>query len=155
MRGVRSVVLAALVGVLVGVGPACVSGQVERIATAYIAAVELPAELAAVLRAYESAWAARDAAALAALFTADGFVLRPGHPPVRGRDGIRQAYANSGGPLVLTPLAYETSGTVGYIVGTFARQSGEPALGKFVLALRRDSGAWLIYADMDNDNGVG
>jgi len=36
--------------------------------------ITLPAELDRVLRDYERAWKASDAAALAALFTADGFV---------------------------------------------------------------------------------
>ena len=47
------------------------------------AQVTLPLELDAVLRAYEVAWGERDANALADLFTVDGFVLRPGHPPAR------------------------------------------------------------------------
>jgi hypothetical protein len=37
--------------------------------------IELPAALDRVLRDYERAWQARDAAALSALFAEDGFVL--------------------------------------------------------------------------------
>ena len=47
--------------------------------------VELPAELARVLRDYEKAWSERDPDGLAALFTEDGFVLSPQRSPVRGR----------------------------------------------------------------------
>ena len=47
--------------------------------------VALPPELARVLRDYERAWRAGDAAALAALFAEDGFVLQSNRPPVRGR----------------------------------------------------------------------
>src|SRR5688500_1476418 len=54
--------------------------------------VTLPPSLDRVLRDYERGWRARDAAALAALFTDDGFVLSGGRPPARGRDAIRARY---------------------------------------------------------------
>jgi len=115
--------------------------------------VDLPPALDRVLRDYERAWAPRDAAALAALFTEDGFVLSPGKPPVRGRDAIRAAYTGgSGGPLFLRALAYKTDGSVGYIIGAFGRVKGGDDDGKFNLALRRVKGRWLIAADMDNSN---
>src|SRR6187549_1082791 len=66
----------------------------------------LPADLNRVLRDYERAWRAKDPAALAALFTEDGFVLASGRPAVRGRAAIREAYANAGGPLFLRAFAY-------------------------------------------------
>lgn len=106
-----------------------------------------------MLRDYEKAWTAKDAEALAALFTADGFVLSNGKPPVRGRAAIRAAYAGAGGPLFLRALSYSTDGSVGYIIGGFAMKSDGPDGGKFILALRKgESGAWLIEADMDNVN---
>lgn len=116
-------------------------------------AVELPPALDRVLRDYERAWQARDAAALAGLFTEDGFVLSNGRPPVRGREAIRAAYANGGGALALRALAFETDGAVGYIVGTFGPGGDTADGGKFVLALRRDKdGRWLIAADIDNSS---
>jgi len=116
-------------------------------------AVQLPEELDIVLRNYEAAWGARDADALANLFTEDGFVLRPGYPPVRGRDAIRAAYANSGGPLSLRAYDFGQEGVVGFIIGGYSPGPDVPAGGKFVLALRRAaSGEWLIAADMDNGN---
>jgi ketosteroid isomerase-like protein len=114
--------------------------------------VALPPELDRVLRDYEQAWQARDAAVLAALFAEDGFVLASGRPPARGRAEIRAAYAGAGGPLALRALAHATEGRVGYIIGAFGRVKGEDS-GKFVLALRRgDDGRWLIAADIDNSN---
>lgn len=115
--------------------------------------VELPAPLARVLTDYEAAWQKKDAAALAALFTEDGFVLSSGVPPVRGRAQIQKHYTASGGPLALRALAYATDGDLGYIIGGFARRKGEADIGKFTLTLRKGAdGRWLIMSDMDNGN---
>jgi ketosteroid isomerase-like protein len=115
--------------------------------------IALPPELDRVLRDYERAWRAHDAAALAALFAEDGFVMSSGRPPARGRQAIRVAYANSGGPLALRAFAGSTDGAIGYIIGGFGREAGSADSGKFVLALKRGrDGGWLIAADMDNSN---
>ena len=121
--------------------------------TGALPSVALPPALDRVLRDYERAWEARDAQALAALFTPDGFVLRPGQPPVRGREAIRRAYENAGGPLHLRALAFERADSVAYVVGGYGAAADRPDSGKFVLALRRTSeGPWRIFADMDNPN---
>jgi ketosteroid isomerase-like protein len=115
--------------------------------------VELPPELARVLTDYEQAWRAKDAAALAALFTEDGWVLSSGRPPVRGREAIARRYADSGGPLALRALAWSVEGPLGVIIGGYTREAGEPDVGKFTLTLRRGAeGRWLIMSDMDNGN---
>jgi ketosteroid isomerase-like protein len=115
--------------------------------------VTLPAALARVLTDYEAAWQKKDAAALAALFTEDGFVLSSGKPPVRGRAAIQKHYTGQGGPLALRALAFATEGPVGYIIGAFARQKGDPDAGKFTLTLRKGpDDRWLIMSDMDNGN---
>jgi ketosteroid isomerase-like protein len=117
---------------------------------------QLPVELAVVLRAYEVAWQAHDAAALAALFTEDGWVLSNGRPPVHGRAAIAERYAGSGGPLALRSLHWERQGDLAIIVGAYGRQVGGPDAGKFTLTLRRgDDGRWRILSDMDNGNARG
>ena len=122
-------------------------------APAPLPSVELPPALARVLTDYEAAWGRKDAAALAALFAEDGFVLSGGVPPVRGRAAIQKHYANAGGPLSLRALAFSTSGDIGYIIGAFAMQKGAPDAGKFTLTLKKDAaGRWLIASDMDNPN---
>jgi ketosteroid isomerase-like protein len=122
-------------------------------AQAGLPSVELPEPLARVLTDYETAWQKKDAAALAALFTEDGFVLSSGVPPVRGRAQIQKHYTGQGGSLSLRGLAYATEGSTGYIIGGFARKKGEPDIGKFTLTLRKESdGRWLIMSDMDNGN---
>lgn len=115
--------------------------------------VDLPAPLARVLTDYERAWAAQDAAALAALFVEDGFVLPNGGPPIRGRDAIARHYAGAGGPLALRALAFGVDGATGYIIGGFTHTHGASDIGKFTLTLRRDGdGRWLIVSDMDSPN---
>jgi ketosteroid isomerase-like protein len=115
--------------------------------------VTLPEPLARVLTDYEVAWRNRDAEVLASLFTEDGFVLSNGVPPVRGRTDIRKHYAGQGGPLALRALAFGIDGSVGYIIGGFARQKGDLDIGKFTLTLRKDgNGRWLIVSDIDNGN---
>jgi ketosteroid isomerase-like protein len=121
--------------------------------SAPLPSVPLPDFLARVLKDYETAWQAKDATALAALFAEDGFVLSGGVAPVRGRAHIEEHYKGKGGPLSLRALAFATEGQVGYIIGGYARQKGEPDIGKFTLTLRKGAdGRWMIVSDMDNGN---
>jgi ketosteroid isomerase-like protein len=144
-----------------GLGAAAIVSGLVQIAASHaqtpvaspLPSVQLPPPLARVLTDYETAWRARDAAALARLFAEDGFVLSNGRPPVRGRPAIERHYTGQGGPLALRALAYATDGAVGYIIGGFARREGEADIGKFTLTLRQDAGGrWLIVSDMDNGN---
>jgi hypothetical protein len=116
--------------------------------------VSLPAELDRVLRDYEVAWKSGDASKVAALFSADGFVLQNGRAPVRGRDAIGKAYTGqAGGELRLRALAYATADTVGYILGAYSYGNAPGDIGKFTVTLRRPRGAaWEIFSDMDNGN---
>jgi ketosteroid isomerase-like protein len=118
--------------------------------------ITLPPELDRVLRDYEKAWVAGDTAALAALFSADGFALPNGQMPAGGADAIRAAYQrNAGSPLSLRALHYAQSGDMAYIIGGFGSAAGKPDFGKFVLVLRRgQDGRWRIAADMDNANAA-
>ncbi len=115
--------------------------------------IELPPNLARVLTDYENAWRNRDADGLSKLFTENGFVLQNGGQPVRGRLAIKEAYKNSGGPLVLRAIAFEIENKIAYIIGGFSRTKGEPDIGKFTLTLKKDKkGRWLIMSDMDSPN---
>lgn len=120
---------------------------------ATVPSVAMPNALERVLRDYEKAWTAKDASALASLFAADGFILSPGHRMVRGRAAIEAHYrAQSGGPLSLRAVAFATDRNAGYIIGGYAKQAGEPDIGKFTLTIRKSGSRWLIFSDMDNGN---
>ena len=106
--------------------------------------------LARVLTDYEIAWRNRDAAALARLFANDRVVVPNACPPVKSRDEVERCYAGSGGPLSLRAFAYGSDGTMGYIIGAYAPEKGQPDTGKFTLTLLRGGdGRWLIVSDMD------
>lgn len=138
------VILAALV-----LAPA--AGAAQQAAADTLESMTLPPALDRVLRDYERAWEAGDAAALAALFTADGFVPSR-HGWRRGQSAIREQYSGAGGPLRLRAHAYAVQDSVGYIIGAYGYDAG-PGGGKFILALRRGAdGRWLIAADLDNAN---
>lgn len=143
-RAFRSSPLIALLVFVFGAGV----GRAEDLPS-----VELPPPLARVLTDYQAAWQAKDATALSRLFAEDGFVLSSSTPPVRGRAAIEKHYQGHGGPLSLRALAYATDGSVGYIIGAYARRTGESDIGKFTLTLRQDpEDRWLIVSDMDNGN---
>jgi ketosteroid isomerase-like protein len=117
--------------------------------------IELPDDVARVLRDYERHWSAGSASELAALFVERGLIVRQG-TWIRGREAIQQAYQTSGGPLRLRPVEYAVDGAVGYIVGAFGYGQDLPVedRGLFVLTLQRDStGRWLIVSDMDRPGG--
>lgn len=135
------------------VGPGAPTTAVQEAAPAQEPSVKLPPGLARALTDYEAAWRKRDPAALASLFAEDGFVLSGGRPPIKGRARIAQHYTGSGGSLSLRAIAYATEGSVGYIIGGYAQEKGQPDLGKFTLTLRKGTDRrWLIVSDMDNPN---
>ncbi len=147
MPGVKRLALALL---LLAAMP--LVAQQPAAPAAPLPSITLPDTLDRVLRDYEKAWEGKDPAGLAALFTEDGFVMSAGKLPVRGREAIRAAYANAGGPLALRALAYSTDGNTGYIIGAYGGRDEKGDVGKFILAIRRVDGKWLIAADMDNSN---
>ena|SRR5688500_5668909 len=121
-------------------------------AAAQLPSVQLPPDLARVLTDYETEWR-KGGAAVAQLFTEDGFVLSGGRPPIRGRAAIAAHYGSGGGgPLSLRALAYAAEGSVGYIIGGYTMERGTPDIGKFTLTLRKQNGRWMIVSDMDSPN---
>jgi ketosteroid isomerase-like protein len=150
----RSILFGAVLGFVLTATPVLARDDPAPAAIERIPDVALPPELDRVLRDYERAWRASDAAALAALFTEDGFILQSNCPPTRGRAAIRAAYEGQGGAsLRLRALAFSAGDTIGYIIGAYGYGDGPGDTGKFTLTLRREPGEpWLIFSDMDNGN---
>ena len=146
--------LVSLLAIALPATPSVAEDTLEPAASSTPRDVSLPPALDRVLRAYERAWRARDAAALAALFAEDGFVLQGNRPPSRGHAAIQAAYANQGGSaLRLRALAFASDDTIGYIIGAYGYGDDRTDAGKFTLTLRRKPGErWLIFSDMDNSN---
>jgi len=130
--------------------------QAQAEASQPLPSVAVPAEVDALLRSYERAWAAKDVAALAALFAPNGMALANGSPPAQGAAAIAAEYAkNAGGPLALRALAFAQSQDLAYVIGGFSQRPGDADAGKFVLVLQRVAGgSWRIVADMDNLNAL-
>lgn len=146
--------LAALVGAVLLV-PASSGAQEHAPGPGQPNSVQLPPQLARVLRDYEAGWATGDAKALSQLFTPDGMALPNGRPPAAGRPAIVAAYTGGGGPLRLRALAWAAVDSVGYIIGGYRYGPGDGDTGKFILALKRQgTGPWMIAADIDNANAV-
>ena len=112
-------------------------------------------EIEGVLRAYETAYNARDAHALAAVHAQDGRYAVADGPIVEGRQAIEEFWSKSHGRgLKLELITFETSGNVGWALGTWSGQpgpDGNTPHGRFVLALRREDGRWRIAVDINND----
>ena len=143
----RSLLLRIMLLVLAGTSIAA-----QQPAESQPASIRLPPSLARVLTDYERGWKAGDAAALAQLFTEDGFVLSAGQPPVKGRVAIQKLYTGPASPLSLRAFAYAINGDLAYIVGGYGAASGAPDEGKFTLTLRKRNRRWLIASDMDNES---
>lgn len=150
----RPFFVAALLGSLLVTTPVLAQGASASTEPPAPASLSLPPELDRVLRDYERAWGAGDAAGLASLFAEDGFVLQSNRPPIRGRPAIQAAYAGQGGAsLRLRALAFAAEETTGYIIGAYRYDEVPGDMGKFTLTLRRKPGEpWLIFSDMDNAN---
>lgn len=150
----RSLSMLVLAVAVVGVEDVCAQrpSPVPPPVAQELPSITLPPSLDRVLRDYEAAWRKGDAAALAALFAEDGFVLQSGRAPARGRAAIQSLYTGQGGaPLRLRALAASVADTVGFIVGAYGYGNNRGDQGKFTLTLRRRAGGpWLIFSDMDN-----
>ena len=143
----RKSIVTLVFSLLVVVFPA--ANLAQEIDPSPLPSIDLPAELDRVLRDYETAWAAGNPAALAKLFTEDGFLLSGGSQPIRGRAEIRNRYSNAGGLLLLRSFAYEMGNNLDYIFGAYTYTEGTDQ-GKFVLTLKKVGDKWLITSDQDN-----
>ncbi|HWM90145.1 MAG TPA: amidohydrolase family protein [Thermoanaerobaculia bacterium] len=113
-------------------------------------AIELPADLARLLRAREKGW--NDKASLAGLYTEDSLVFDINEPRwVRGRDEVTTWMAGLfARPYRVTPIAYGVKGSAGHIAAYFTRGDGAAArhFGQVLFSLEKGAdGVWQIAAE--------
>lgn len=139
-------------GLVLASAPACAQQQSS---SEVLPSIELPADVARVLRDYERHWQSGQADSLSALFVEEGLIVRNG-TWIRGRTEIRDAYQSASGPLQLRAVDYRVGERLAYIQGAYGYSDAPPAedRGLFVLTLERAAdGRWLIVSDMDRSGG--
>jgi uncharacterized protein (TIGR02246 family) len=103
-----------------------------------------------VAEEWKAAYNAKDAAAVAALYTADAYYVSA-HVVAHGRPEI-QAYfrrgIDAGGHIdTIQILASSQSGELAYTVGTYeATNAGQKVRGRNIVVVRKVGGRWLMAA---------
>jgi predicted TIM-barrel fold metal-dependent hydrolase len=112
-------------------------------------AIELPEDLARLLRDREKGW--NDKSALTSLFTEDSLVLDNREPLwIRGRDEVTTFLAGKfAKPYHMTPVTYAVEGSTGHIAGYFTRNDASARhFGHFLVVLKKGpDGVWRIAAE--------
>jgi ketosteroid isomerase-like protein len=109
---------------------------------------------------FSAAYVRGDAAAMAALYTADAVIFPEQSAAISGREAIQRYWTLERGRRItshrITPARIEVDGRHAYDHGTF-QVSGErdgaawgPFSGKYLVVWRREAGGWRIQLDMWN-----
>jgi uncharacterized protein (TIGR02246 family) len=118
----------------------------------------------ATLEKLNDAWTAAfnkgDAAAVAAMYTEDGYVLPPGAEIVKGRTAIeafwRQAAQQMGDAkltvLDVLPLGRAAAREIGTVTLKTKSQPPQEVVGKYVVVWRKVGGKWKLATDIWNTN---
>jgi len=122
------------------------------------------AQTTASIQKADDAWAAAfnkgDAAAIAAKYAADAYVLPPGHDMVKGRAAIeafwKGATAQLGAAKLVAVDVAPLGPRAGREIGTFSfetkAQPPQPVTGKYVVIWRKIGNEWLLSTDIWNMN---
>jgi uncharacterized protein (TIGR02246 family) len=129
-----------------------------------VGAVPALAQDRATIEKLNDVWTAAfdkgDAAAVAALYTEDAYVLPPGSEMVKGRAAIeafwRQAAQQMGDAKLTTvdvlPLGPEAAREVGTVTLKTKTQPPQEVVGKYVVVWRKVGGDWKLATDIWNTN---
>jgi ketosteroid isomerase-like protein len=122
-----------------------------------VAISQLRSEIATANRNFMGAFARGDAQAVAACYTADGWLLPPGSEVVQGTAAITTFWrgAMDAGIASATLDTVEVGGgeETASEVGRYTLSGGDGAIldrGKYVVIWRRDGGAWKLHRDIWN-----
>jgi uncharacterized protein (TIGR02246 family) len=111
-------------------------------------------EVAAIVERYEAATNSEDPDQLAALYAVDAFLLPPDGGVVHGQAQIHRFWAEGlERGLMMDTLRVALDRDLGWVVGRYylaGSDEAPPDSGKFVLALSRTGGRWLVAADIWN-----
>jgi uncharacterized protein (TIGR02246 family) len=110
--------------------------------------------------AWTTAFNKGDAAAVAALYAEDAFVLPPGSEMIRGRPAIeafwRQAAQQMGDAKLTTldvlPLGRGAAREIGVVTLKTKSQPPQEVVGKYAVVWRRVGGQWKLATDIWNTN---
>jgi uncharacterized protein (TIGR02246 family) len=118
----------------------------------------------ATIEKLNDAWTAAfnkgDAAAVAAMYTEDAYVLPPGAEMVKGRTGIeafwRQAAQQMGDAKLTTldvlPLGRSAAREIGTVTLKTKSQPPQEMVGKYAVVWRKVGGKWKLATDIWNTN---
>jgi uncharacterized protein (TIGR02246 family) len=114
--------------------------------------------LKAMRDVWQSAFEAKDSAAMAAIYSADGAVLPPNGEPVTGRaaiDAFWKEFLASGISGEIQDTEAYAHGDVGYKVGRYSITDAGGTIvdeGKYVEVWRRVDDKWQLHRDIFNSN---
>jgi uncharacterized protein (TIGR02246 family) len=129
-----------------------------------LAAAPALAQDKATIEKLNEAWTAAfnkgDAAAVAAMYTEDAYVLPPGAEMVKGRAGIeafwRQAAQQMGDAKLTTldvlPLGTEAAREIGTVTLKTKSRPSQEITGKYVVVWRKVGPDWKLATDIWNSN---
>jgi uncharacterized protein (TIGR02246 family) len=118
----------------------------------------------ATIEKLNAAWMAAfdkgDAAAVAAMYTEDAYVLPPGGEMVKGRAAIETFWRQAAQQMTdakltivdLLPLGTEAAREIGTVTLKTKSQPPQEIAGKYVVVWRKLGGDWKLAADIWNSN---
>jgi uncharacterized protein (TIGR02246 family) len=118
----------------------------------------LRAEITKLSQAWQAAYNAADATALAALYSPDATVMPPGGEPVTGSAAIKAFFAGdvaTGATNTLTISDVVGSADLAVEIGKWVAQAKDGKHldhGSYVTVYRKVSGGWKIYRDTWNSS---
>lgn len=127
-------------------------------AMAQAASTDLRAELTKMDQAWQTAYNAGDAAALAGLYLEDAKVIPPGHAAVSGRAAIQEFFkadVAQGAKNTLTTEDVFGGGDYAIVVGGWTATKPDGSHldhGMYVTIYKKVGGAWKIYRDTWNSS---
>ncbi len=122
------------------------------------------AQTVAAIQELSNAWSAAfnkgDAAAVAAMYAEDAYVLPPGHDMVKGRAAIQAFWQEAAGQMHnarlvtidVVSLGPRAAREIGTVTLETKAQPPQQIAGKYVVVWRKIGGRWRLATDMWNTN---